>query len=263
MIAILGAGKMGEALLSGLLRSGHDPADVVVSDARPERCAELLESYGVKALANTEAAAAAETLLLAVKPQDMPALLAEIAPHAGAVRLAISIAAGVRTATIEEWLPATPVVRVMPNTPMLVGQGASVISAGSHATEEHLVQTEELLRAVSTVTRVPERHQDAATALSGSGPAYVYYLAESMIDAGVTMGLPRATARELTLQTLTGAATLMRDSGEHPAVLREAVTSPGGTTAAAVAELERRGVRSAVLDAIVKARDRGAELAGE
>jgi pyrroline-5-carboxylate reductase len=174
------------------------------------------------------------------------------------------VAAGITTSFIERRLPGDlPVVRVMSNTPVLVDEAMSVISAGSHATDGHLRFTEELLRPVGRVIRIPESQQDAATALSGSGPAYVYYLVEAMVDAGILLGMPRQTAMEMVTQAVYGAATMLRDSGEHPVILREAVTSPGGTTISAVRELERHGVRAAFLAAIEAARDRGRELGAE
>ena len=173
----------------------------------------------------------------------------------------ISVAAGITTSFIEQRLIAeVPVVRAMPNTPALVDEAMSVISAGAFAGASHLMVAEELFRSVGKVTRVPEALQDAATALSGSGPAYVYYLVESMVDAGILLGVPRKTALELVIQAVYGAATMLRESGEHPVILREAVTSPGGTTIAAIRELENHRVRAAVLTAIEAARDRGREL---
>jgi pyrroline-5-carboxylate reductase len=265
MIAILGTGKMGEALLSGLLRAGHPAGEVLAVARRPERAAELRERYGVQTPDAAEAAKTAGTLVLAVKPQDMGALLDEIAAFvpASADRLVISVAAGITTAFIGRRLTGdVPVVRVMSNTPVLVDQAMSVISAGPHATEEHLRRTEKLLRPVGKVLRIPESQQDAATALSGSGPAYVYFLVEAMVDAGILLGVPRATAMEMVTQAVYGAATMLRDSGEHPVILREAVTSPGGTTISAIRELEKHGVRAAFLAAIESARDRGRDLAG-
>jgi pyrroline-5-carboxylate reductase len=261
MIAILGAGKMGEALISGLLRAGRSPADVVVVVRRSARADQLRETYGVLALSAAEAAKSAETLVIAVKPQDMNVLLDEIAPHVPADRLVISVAAGITTALIERRLDSgVPVVRVMSNTPVHVDEAMSVISAGRHAGEEHLRRAEELLRPVGKVLRIPESQQDAATALSGSGPAYVYFLVEAMVDAGILLGIPRATALEMVKQAVFGAARMLVDKGEHPVILREDVTSPGGTTISAIRELERHGVRAAVIAAIEAARDRGAEL---
>lgn len=261
-IAFLGTGKMGEALLSGLLRAGKAPADVMVTARRPERGAELAARYGVGVVTNAEAAKLADILILAVKPQDMGTLLDELAPHVGADRLVVSAAAGIPTAWFEGRLaPGTPVVRVMPNTPVLVDEGMSVISGGSHATEAHLVQTEEIFSSVGKALRLPEAQQDAATALSGSGPAYFYYLVEAMTDAGILLGLPRHVAHDLIVQSAIGASVMLRDSGEHPVKLREAVTSPAGTTIAAIRELENHGVRAALLAALEAARDRSRELA--
>ncbi|MEU6971420.1 pyrroline-5-carboxylate reductase [Kitasatospora aureofaciens] len=261
-IAFLGTGKIGEALLSGLLRAGKAPSDVLVTARRPERAAELADRYGVVAVSNAEAAKLADTLILAVKPQDMGTLLEELAPHVGPDRLVISAAAGVPTAWFEERLAAgTPVVRVMPNTPVLVDEGMSVISGGSHAREEHLARAEEIFSSVGKALRLPESQQDAATALSGSGPAYFYFLVEAMTDAGILLGLPRQVAHDLIVQSAIGASVMLRDSGEHPVKLREAVTSPAGTTIAAIRELENHGVRAALLGALEAARDRSRELA--
>ncbi|MFD8599103.1 pyrroline-5-carboxylate reductase [Kitasatospora sp. NPDC059646] len=261
-IAFLGTGKIGEALLSGLLRAGADPADVLVTARRPERATELADRYGVTTVGNAEAAKLADTLILAVKPQDMGTLLDELAEHVAADKLIVSAAAGIPTAWFEERLaPGTPVVRVMPNTPVLVDEGMSVISGGSHATEAHLARTEAIFRSVGKALRVPESQQDAATALSGSGPAYFYFLVEAMIDAGILLGLPRQVAHELIVQSAIGASVMLRDSGEHPVKLREAVTSPAGTTIAAIRELENHGVRAALLGALEAARDRSRELA--
>jgi pyrroline-5-carboxylate reductase len=264
MIAILGAGKMGEALISGLLRAGRGPAGIIAAARRGQRADELRERYGIAVTGAAEATKTAATLVLTVKPQDMAALLEEIAPSVPGDRLIISVAAGITTSFIERRLPGDlPVVRVMSNTPVLVDEAMSVISAGSQATDEHLRFTEELLRPVGRVIRIPESQQDAATALSGSGPAYVYYLVEAMVDAGILLGMPRQTALDMVTQAVYGAATMLRDSGEHPVILREAVTSPGGTTISAVRELERHGVRAAFLAAIEAARDRGRELGGQ
>nr|WP_281249863.1 pyrroline-5-carboxylate reductase [Streptosporangium canum] len=263
MIAILGTGKMGEALLSGLLRAGFKPGDVLVTARRAERAEALRERYGVQVVSNAEAAKSADTIILAVKPQDMASLLTEIATHVPADRLVISAAAGITTSFVESRLGADiPVVRVMSNTPVLVDEAMSVISAGAHASEEHLRRTEDLLRPVGKVLRIPETQQDAATALSGSGPAYFFYLVEAMVDAGILLGMPRAAALDMVTQSIVGAAIMLRDSGEHPVILREAVTSPGGTTIAAIAELERHSVRAAFLAAIEAARDRSRQLAG-
>ncbi len=261
MIAILGAGKMGEALLSGMMRAGVAPGGVIAAVRREDRAEALRDSYGIEVTSAAAAAAKGSTLVITVKPQDMAALLEEIAPVVRTDQLVISVAAGIPTKTIEARLAAgVAVVRVMSNTPVLVDEAMSVISAGRHAREEHLRRTEELLRPVGKVLRIPESQQDAATALSGSGPAYVYFLVEAMVDAGILLGMSRASALEMVKQAVYGAATMLRESGEHPVILREAVTSPGGTTISAIRELERHGVRAAFLAAIEAARDRGREL---
>ncbi len=259
-LAIIGGGKIGEALLSGLVRrSGAD--GIVVCERHPERAEELTARYGVPVLGLAEAAARARVLLLAVKPQDIGTLLGLLAGSVDTGHLVVSVAAGVPTATIEAALPAgVPVVRVMPNTPALVDEGMSVLSAGAHADEGHLDEAETLLAAVGRVRRVPETQQDAVTALSGSGPAYFFYLVEAMVDAGILLGLPRDLAVDLIVQTALGSAVMLRDSGEHPVQLREAVTSPGGTTIAAIRELERHSVRAALIAAIEAAHDRSVEL---
>lgn len=263
MIAIIGAGKMGEALLAGMLAKGHAPEGVLVTEPRSEHAAELRGRYGVEVVPAEEAAKRAGTLLLALKPQDMVSLLDDLAPHLSPDRLVISVAAGLTTAVLEEHLPAgTPVVRAMPNTPALMGQGMTAVAGGAHAGAGHLERAEALLGTVGEVIRVGEQHMDTVTAISGSGPAYFYFIAETMIEAGVAMGMPRATAQKLVGQTITGAAAMLNGSGEHPVVLREAVTSPGGTTAAALRELERHGVRAAFTDAIEAARDRSGALSG-
>ncbi len=262
MIAILGAGKMGEALASGLLRAGVvAPSGILAAARRPERAEQLRETYGIEVLSAAKAADQAQTLVIAVKPQDMGALLDEIGPVVSPDKLVISVAAGITTEFIGRRLAGDiPVVRVMSNTPVLVDEAMSVISPGQYATEVHLRRAEELLRPVGKVLRIPESQQDAATALSGSGPAYVYFLVEAMVDAGILLGMPRSSALEMVKQAVYGAATMLRDSGEHPVLLREAVTSPGGTTINAIRELERHGVRAAILAAIEAARDRGREL---
>jgi pyrroline-5-carboxylate reductase len=263
MIAILGTGKMGEALLSGLLRAGRSPSEVAVVVRREARADELRAAYGVPVISAEDAAKNAATLVLAVKPQDVGGMLDQIAGLVTESQLIISVAAGITTSFIEQRFPVeVPVVRVTTNTPLLVNEGMSVISAGSFASESHLGIAEEMLSPVGKVLRLPEYQQDAATALAGSGPAYVYYLIEAMADAGVLVGMPRRTALELVTQTVYGAATMVRDSGEHPVILREAVTSPGGTTIAAIRELESHGVRGAIFAAIEAARDRGRELGG-
>jgi pyrroline-5-carboxylate reductase len=260
-LAVLGAGKLGEALVSGVIRAGTEPADLMVTARRAERATQLTERYGVRAVGNREAAAGADVLLVTVKPQDIDALLDELGPAVGPETLLISFVAGIPTSYYGKRLTeGVPVVRVMTNTPVLVDAAMSAISPGAHATEQHLALTERLLTGVGKVVRVPESQQDAVTALSGSGPAYFYYLVEAMTDAGILLGLPRTVAHDLIVQTALGAALMLRDSGQHPVLLREAVTSPAGTTINAIRELENHRVRAALITAIEAARDRSQEL---
>ena len=261
-VAIIGAGVMGETLLSGLVRAGRRVDDLLVGEKRRERATELEERYGVRVVGNLDAAREADTVVLVVKPQDMGELLDELASVVRPGQLVVSLAAGITTAFMEARLPdGVAVVRVMPNTPALVDEGMAAVSRGSHCDEAHLREAEELMAATGKVVRVPERQQDAVTAISGSGPGYIFFVVESMIEAGVHLGLPRSTAAELVVQTLVGSAKLLRDTGEHPVVLRERVTSPAGTTAAALRQLEEHKVRAAFLVAIEAARDRSRALA--
>jgi pyrroline-5-carboxylate reductase len=263
-IAVLGAGKIGEALLSGLLSGGRRPEDLLFTERYEERAVELTKRYGVRAIGVADAATSAEVLVVAVKPQDIDPVLDELAPVVTPANLIVSLCAGLPTSLYERKLPAdVPVVRVMPNTPMLVGQAMSAISAGRHASAQHLALVEEILSTVGEVVRVPEAQQDAVTALSGSGPAYFFYLVEAMIDAGIMLGIPRDVAEKLIVQSAVGAAAMLAQTNEHPVILREAVTSPAGTTIMAIRELERHGVRAALLAAIEAARDRSQELGRE
>ncbi|HWS38959.1 MAG TPA: pyrroline-5-carboxylate reductase [Actinoplanes sp.] len=261
-IAILGAGKMGGLVLAGLIRSGHAAERVLATARRPARAAELTERHGVTVVSNAEAAARADVLAIGVKPQDAGRVLDEISAAVTPGTLVVSLCAGLPTSFFAARLPAgTPVIRVMTNTPAMVGHAMSAISPGEHAGDEHVAIAEELFQPLGATVRVPEYQQDAVTAVSGSGPAYLYLVVEAMIEAGVLLGLPRATAHELAVQTALGSAVMLRDSGDHPALLREAVTSPAGTTAAALRELERNGLRTAFLDALSAARDRAQEIA--
>jgi pyrroline-5-carboxylate reductase len=263
-VAFLGAGKMGEALVSGLIRAGgRRPNEIMVTARREERARELAERHGITAsLSNEEAASWAPTLILTVKPQDMEELLDQVESAVAEEHLVISFAAGIRTSFIEHRLAArVPVVRVMSNVPVLVDEAMSVVSPGGYAEDKHLAVAEELLGYVGRVIRLSEVHQDAVTATSGSGPAYFALLAEAMIDACILLGLSRDVATELIVQTMLGSAKMLRDTGKHPVEIREMVTSPGGTTIAAIRHLEQAGVRAAFLNAIDAARQRSAELA--
>ena len=259
--AILGAGVMGETLLSALLDAGHAAADLVVSEKRDERAAELRERHGVEVTGNLGAVAGADVVLVVVKPQDVPALLDEIGSAVPADATVVSLAAGIRIATIEAALPGgVAVVRAMPNTPALVGEGMFGISPGTACDDARLGQVRDLLATGGRVVVVDESGQDAVTAVSGSGPAYVFYLAEAMVEGGVQAGLDEETARALATQTLVGAAKLLATSDVDAAELRRRVTSPNGTTAAAIATLDEREVHDAVVAAVLAAARRSAEL---
>ncbi|BCJ45290.1 pyrroline-5-carboxylate reductase [Actinoplanes ianthinogenes] len=263
-VAILGTGKMGELVLAGLLRSGWPADRLLITARRPERGAALTAKYGVPVVGNAEAVERADILAIGVKPQDAATLLDEIGAKVPADKLVVSLCAGLPTGFFAARLPeGTPVIRVMTNTPALVDQAMTAISAGPHATGEHLAIAEEMFKPLGVTLRVPESQQDAVTALSGSGPAYFYLLVEAMIDAGILLGLPRQVAHELIVQTAVGSAVMLRDSGEHPVKLREAVTSPAGTTISAIRELENHGVRAALLSALEAARDRAREIASQ
>jgi len=263
-IAFLGGGKMGEALVAGLIRAGGRREDeIMVTCRRGKRVNELADRYGIEAtLSNPEAVQWADAVVLMVKPQDMDTLLEQIKDHVKPDQLVISFAAGIRTSFVEAVLPdATPVVRVMSNVPVVVDEAMSVVAAGSHATDEHLEVSKRLLENVGRVLILPEKNLDAITATSGSGPAYFFLLAEAMIDACILLGLSRDVATELIVQTMLGSAKMLRDTNKHPVILREMVTSPGGTTIAAIRELEQAGIRAAFLNAIDAACKRSAELA--
>ncbi len=263
-IALLGAGKIGESLLAGLLSSGtRDPGEVVATGRRDERLRELAERHGVRTTrSNAEAVAGATLVVIAVKPQDFDTLLGEIGGLLTAEQTVLSVAAAIPTAQIEARLATgVPVVRAMPNAPSLVHEGMAGICAGAHAGDEHLTLAEEVLTQLGSVVRVPERAMDAVTAVSGSGPAYFALLAEGMIEAGILLGLSREISTQLVVQTMLGTARLLRDEGMHPVELREGVTSPGGTTIRAIQELENAGVRAALFNAIQAAMERSKELA--
>jgi pyrroline-5-carboxylate reductase len=260
-IAILGAGKIGESLLAGLRSS--DWADIVATSRREERATELRERHGVEATTdNTAAINGADVVVLAVKPQDIEALLGEIGHLLQADQTVLSVAAAIPTAAIERHLATdVPVVRSMPNAPSTVHEGIAGMCAGRHAGREHLDRAGTVLRAVGDVVEVAEDQMDAITAVSGSGPAYYALLAEAMIEAGILLGLSREISTKLVVQTMLGTARLLRDEQVHPVELREAVTSPGGTTIRAIRELEQAGVRAAFLNAISAAMERSKELA--
>jgi pyrroline-5-carboxylate reductase len=256
-LLLVGGGRMGEALLAGLLESGWArPEELAVAEVVESRRKELTDRFpGVRVEPEPIAAPGA---VVAVKPGDVEAACRAVA-RGGAERV-LSIAAGVRLHSLEDWLGDRAVIRAMPNTPALVGAGASAIAAGSRAADGDLAWAEEVLGAVGLVVRVPETLLDSVTGLSGSGPAYVFLLAEAMTEAGVLAGLSRDVSALLVNQTILGAARLLVESGEGPEALRAAVTSPGGTTAAGLRALESAGVRAAVLDAVVAATERSRQL---
>ena len=256
-LLIVGGGRMGEALVGGLLAAGRPAAELAVAEVSAARREELAAAFPDVEI--VEAAVAAAGAVLVVKPGDVSKSARAVA-DAGARRI-LSVAAGVTTATLEEAAGRPlPVVRAMPNTPALVRAGAAAISPGSSAGEDDLAWAEEILGAVGVVVRVPEKALDAVTGLSGSGPAYVFLVAEAMAEAGVLAGLSRDVAETLAFQTLLGAAQLLVEGDDGPASLRAAVTSPGGTTAAGLRELERHGVRAAFLEAVTAAAERSREL---
>jgi pyrroline-5-carboxylate reductase len=263
-IAVLGAGKIGEALISGLLSSGwRSPGDLAATSRRQERVDELAERHGIAATrSNGEAVAGAALVVISVKPQDLEALLGDVGGLLTPEQTVLSIAAAIPTVAIERRIAdGVPVVRAMPNTPSTVHEGIAGLCAGAHAGDEHLSLAEDALSHLGAVVRVPESAMDAITAVSGSGPAYFALLAEAMIEAGILLGLSREISTQLVVQTMLGTAKQLRDEKLHPVELREMVTSPGGTTIAAIRELEQAGVRAAFLNAIQAAMDRSRELA--
>lgn len=265
-IAVLGTGKIGEALIQGLCASGwRKPEEIVATDIHEERLEAIKERCGVEtSLSNRDAVAKAGVIVVAVKPQDLPALLQDIGDIVTSKQTVLSVAAAVKTAAIEKHLAAgVPVVRAMPNTPATVREGMAGICAGAHADETHLALAEEVLAHLGAVVRVHEEAMDAVTAVSGSGPAYFALLAEAMIEAGILLGLSREVSTQLVVQTMFGTAKLLRDEHIHPVELRENVTSPGGTTIRAIRELERAGVRAAFLNAIQAAMERSRELGAD
>ncbi len=261
-VVFVGAGNMAEAIVSGMVTGGFcAPEKIIMTDVRPERLDDLAKEYRVSTSTDNRVVKNAEIVVLAVKPQLMTEVLVGIAPVLRAETLIISIAAGIPTAKIEAELGGKHrVVRVMPNTPALVGQGASAIVSGINADEADLEIAEAILNCVGLTVRVEENDLDAVTALSGSGPAYVFYLLEGLLAAAEKMGLDKETARKLALKTVEGAARLMDDSGEAADVLRAKVTSKGGTTEAAIRSLDSAGVKQAIVQALLAAQTRSIEL---
>jgi pyrroline-5-carboxylate reductase len=282
-IAIIGGGNIGEALLSGLLRAGRQTKDLVIAEKDPARAKYLAEKYSVRVSSVSDAAENAIYVVVAVKPSDVESVVGEIAEavaradNESAEQVFVTVAAGVSTAYYQSRLPAgAPVVRVMPNAPMVVGGGVSAVARGSFATDEQLKDVVSIFDAVGGVLTVPETQLDAVTAVSGSGPAYFFLMVEALIDAAVAEGLPRPVATELVSQTMAGSAAMLLESLDRQqpagnaamgagidtsaAQLRATVTSPGGTTAAGLRELERGGLRTAVANAVAAAKTRSEQL---
>jgi len=262
-IAVIGAGHMGRALIGGLVRAKlTSPKNITASRRSEDALAELRRLYGVHAVSeNRKAIAGADIVILAVKPQVSATVMADLAPAVRKGQLIVSVMAGITTETIAKRLKKpVAVVRAMPNTPCLVDAGATAIAAGRHAADKDLAAAEAIFKSVGLVVTLPESALDAVTGLSGSGPVYLYMVIEAMIDGGVKMGIPRAVASKLAAQTVFGAAKLVIESGKHPAILKDEVTTPGGTAINAIHTLEAKGLRSVLIDAIVTATQRSQEL---
>ena len=259
-LSIIGGGVMAEAILSRLLIEGVFTANtVLVSEPRAERRDFLAQKYQVRVTEDNQAAvSAAQVLLLAIKPQIFSKVVADLTPNPDST--VVSILAGMTIAKLEEAFPQQPVIRVMPNTPATVGAGMTAIALGTHAKQEHLERAKSIFAAVGEVVEVNESSMDAVTGLSGSGPAFVALAIEALTDGGVASGLPRAIALQLATQTVLGTATLIKETQMHPGVLKDRVTSPGGTTIAGVAKLESAGFRSALIEAVKTATARSKEL---
>jgi len=262
-IGVIGAGAMGGALCRGLINAGAAPAgSILAADPHAAHLVNLQQELGIKTTdSNVKVAKFTDIVVLAVKPQTIHVVLEEIGEIMQPAQLLISIAAGVRIATLENGLTnAVPVVRAMPNTPAQVNAGACAFCPGTHADEQHLAWAAEVFQSVGTAIQVDERMMDAVTALSGSGPAYVYLMIEALVDGGVKAGLPREVAHQLATQTVFGAAKMVIETGRHPAQLKDMVTTPSGTTITALAALEQAGFRAALIDAVERAAIRSSEL---
>lgn len=266
--AVIGFGNMGRALVRGVLKAGLTPADHVTVTARTaSRLSAAATEFGVQTTSNNKSAVeTADVVILAIKPQNLDTVTDEIRGTVRPDQLVVSILAGKTTEAIQELLrsgdAAIPVIRVMPNIPVMVDAGCSPFARGPHATDEHVKIVEALLNSVGEATEVPEHLMDAVTGLSGSGPAYVYMMIEALTDGGVKMGIPRDVAIKLAAQTIYGAALVVKETGLHPAILRDQVTTPGGTAIAAISDLESNGLRPMLISAVVTATQRSSELSG-
>ncbi len=265
-IGFIGIGNMGEALLRGILDSGlSSPKNILASDINREKLDSLSKELGFTAIdSNCELVKASDIILFALKPDIISKVLSEVSSELCQPKWCISIAAGVNISMIEEKLSeGTAVVRVMPNTPAMVREGMSAISLGRYANEEHLNKTKQIFQAVGKVIVVQEKHMDIVTALSGSGPAFIFLIIEALIDAGVQLGLSRSDASVMAIQTVLGSSKMLFDTQEHPAVLKNKVTSPGGTTAVGLYELEKCGLRASIINAVSAAALRAKQISSE
>lgn len=259
-VGLIGCGQMARALLGGFAGSRGLPEEITLFDIEPAKARVLAEDYGARvADSGYTLVQGVDVVIMAVKPPQVRTVLKEIAPALNVDKVLVSVAAGVTLASIQESIdPHIPLARVMPNVPCLIGQGVIGLSFSSSAADDKRQMIRQLFAAVGLVEVIPEEHMDAVTAVSGSGPAFVFLVAEALTDAAVDIGLPRDMARRMVNQTLTGSALMMQETGEHPSVLRERVTSPGGTTIAGLRALESRGVRAAFFDAVREAYNRAA-----
>ena len=256
----VGGGMMGEAILSGMIAAGTNPQDIIVVEKVAERGDYLTNTYGIRIATLESGVSAADFVIVAVKPQGFDETLTAMQPVTRATTVVISIAAGKTIATMERLLPGIHCIRVMPNTPALVGEGMSAFSRGTLATDDEMAAAKSMLSTVGKTVEIPESLQNAMTSMHGSGPAFYYYVMESFIEGGVSLGLDRELAYELALQTFIGSAELIKRTGSTPEQLRKNVTSPGGTTAAAIAKFEDLGLRETLIAGQTACRDRGAEL---
>lgn len=261
-LAVVGCGNMGQAIVRGLLReSWAQPDEIIATNPNPERTQALAKELGVDVSTdNARAVKDAETVLLGVKPQIIKSALKDVRGHVGPEQTVISIAAGISTRFIEYYTGEAPVVRAMPNLAVTVGMGATAVCPGTHCTPDDLATAEGIFASVGAVEHVHESLMDAVTGLSGTGPMYVFHFIESLSDAGVKMGLPRDVSSRLAMQTVRGSARLLQESGEHPAALRDFVTSPGGTAITALHVLRKEAFAAIVMDAVEAATRRSAEL---
>ena len=261
-ISFIGSGAMAEALISGILHAGLVvPDQIMVSDISKQRLAYMQDKYKIHTTVTTqEVVTKADILFLTVKPQVMPVVLNSIASYIAPTTLVVSVAAGITIKELQDKLPSLPIIRVMPNTPVAVNEGMSVIALGEYAGEENGQLVLSLFSAVGKALRMEEKDMDAVTGLSGSGPGYAFLLIDALSDAGVRVGLTRQNAVIMAAQTLLGAAKMVLETGEHPAKLRDMVTSPGGTTIAGIHLLEQKGVRAALIDAVQAATNRSQEM---